>query len=344
MNSEYWHPKDKSWMSARKELWRTVKYNLDLLSHKNWPIRRRDHKYHKELFFYGTISERVGDELEFDWDPTVIPYHEISGLTAFGDALPIFRLWYHPEPEAIDLDQLRNDFRLAGSLDHARDRFFNDFVGAGGGGYGHSYYPEYGMMGGREPLVVKFLCPGLDYQQEMPGVRDPSLTSRPCFRPKDTFQVCLSSTRRELSQDANFFPYDPGQYLWDHLAYAVEHYPDALFDPEKNSAWSNKSTPRNDLLIVIAEILGLEQRTDASRRRPSTSAMVERLIGQYERRDFPETMLKIWDEAKADIKRLREESAKLQMFKLDEERLRRRSLKDYPPEKQREWIARWKQV
>lgn len=335
----YWFPENKEWMNARKELWKTIKYNLDLLS-KSTPIKRSYHKYHKELFFYGTINKEVWGDWDFDIDPTDIPHHELSGLYPFWAMLPVFRIWYHPVPEALDLDKLRNEFRRAGSLDSARERYFREFNGIGGGGLGASYLPDYGMMGGREALVVQFLCPGLDYKQELPGIRRPEHTSMPCSNPIDTYWECRGSTTIELCQDVRFRPYAPGQYLWDHLSYALEHYQDKIYTPTGNDDL------KEGLLIVIAEILDFDSRTDPSRNRPSTIDMVERLTQKYERKEFGDVMLAHWDEAKQDIATLRAKGREMELFKWDEKELETAFGRNtfFSSEEQREWVARWKQV
>lgn len=336
----YWHPEDKQWMKERKELWKTIKYNLDLLS-KSTPIKRSYHKYHKELFFYGSINEEVWGEWDFDIDPTDVPVHELSGLDAFWSMLPVFRIWYHPNPEVLDLDKLREEFRRCGSLESARERYFREFDGAGaGGGFGYAYYPEYGMMGGREELVVRFLCPGLDYMQELPGVRRPEFTSKPCFIPLDTYWNCRGSTTIELYQDARFSPYTPGRYLWDHLSYALEHYQERIY------SHGGSEDLKEGLLIVMAEILDFDARTDTSRNRPSTIDMVERLTTKYDRKDFSDVMLSLWDQAKADIVNLRKKGRGMELFKWDEKELETAFGRNtfFPVEEQRKWIARWKQV
>lgn len=338
MSDNYWYPKDKEWMKARKELWRTIKYNLDLIS-KHVPLKRSAHKYHKELFFYGTINEGVWDSLT--------PYqpgdreHHINGMGAFWGILPVFRIWYHPQPESIDLDALRREYSSAGYLDSAQERFLKLRGAGGGAGYGGAFLPEYGMMGGREELVVRLLFPEFDYRKDR---EDSNIKTCNYLTPDRAYWSCISGTGFELRKDARFHPYNPGQYLWDHLAYAVEYYPDRVFIPENR--YNKSLDARKMILINISEILSFDQRTDSSHNRPSTIAMVERLIGKYDRKEFPDAMMNLWDEAKADVSELQELARKHELFCASEDEIE--DFFEYEggfsPEKQREWIARWKQV
>jgi hypothetical protein len=187
-------------------------------------------------------------------------------------------------------------------------------------------------MGGRETLALKLCLPSMDYRDTyIVGQRTEYAY---CLPPDEILGSCMYSTRHELRKDARWYPNAAGQWLWDHLSYAMGKYPDGF--GIRYPDW------HHSLKRVMAEILGFEQRTDLSRRRPTTIAMVERLLRQYERREFSDAMLKLWDEANADQRALREENASTpwylasEAYIQDEYRL--------TTEKQRERIAQWKLI
>ena len=143
-----------------------------------------------------------------------------------------------------------------------------------------------------------------------------------------------------MYKDARFFPNAPGQYLWDHLSFAVEHYQKRIFS---DKIWDG-SKARQELLVLIAEILNFEQRTDNSHRRPSTLALVEELINKYERKDFSDAMLSLWSEAKANISKYQQIGVDKGTFYMSEERLQNAFEKEFPIKQQKERIAQWKLV
>ena len=124
--------------------------------------------------------------------------------------------------------------------------------------------------------------------------------------------------------------------LWDHFSYAVEHFPEAVFKPRSGLSyedWKRRFTS------LIAEILAFEQRTDKSRHRPSTIAMVESLIDKYERKTFSDAMLKLWEEAKQNYATLREKPFSIIYFDAKELEEFGMSMKI-----QEERVSQWKQV
>ena len=175
---------------------------------------------------------------------------------------------------------------------------------------GKSFDSTYGAMGGRERLIVELCCPGLDFNKPFffPGLEDkinPKFLKQekdylqPCPRPKELVKRCLHDTRRELSTGEGYFPYypyTPGQYLWNHLSYAVENYPEeAMGNIPLGSA---RSTGHRGALLILWELLNFDKRTDYTRNRKSTIEMVQRLVGQYERNEFSPALMRLWEEAK----------------------------------------------
>ena len=178
MTESFWHPEDKTWIAARKEQWRHVKQTLDVISTNYTPFKRKFHKYHKELFFYGTVnpecrSPNLMDRPEEDFYAT--------GHDPFEYVLPLFRVWYHPEPDKIDFNDLLTPFVGPGSMDSLRDKFFDKYFAAGASHTRQMFSAVEGMMNGREALMIKLVCPGFDYLKLAVQTGDPqvdTLTSR----------------------------------------------------------------------------------------------------------------------------------------------------------------------
>lgn len=153
-----------------------------------------------------------------------------------------------------------------------------------------------------------------------------------CLPPVEILLDCTHSTRHELTMDARWFPNTAGQWLWNHLSFAMNKYPETINEGQ-----------RGQMKHTIAEIFGFEARTDPSRRRPTTIAMVERLLRQYEAREFSDEMLKVWDEAKAHQHALQQQNAKSEYYCMmaSEEYIQKWFHRSLTPKKQRERIAQW---
>lgn len=337
MTDTYWHPKDPAWMAERKRQWLRVKQALDVLSARYPPFKRKFHKYHKELFFFGTLNPECRDPLLMD---RPIDGFLATGHEAFNGALPLFKIWYHPEPKALDLEAMREEKLRSGSFATMGARFFNYWWGDISGCGERMYTPDEGMMGGREALCVQFLYPRLDYRDEIP-VPDRGWSEPLCPHPGSVELWCQCHTQVELCRDARFVPYAPGQYLWEHMSYAVERYPELLFRERHGDTSTPVSTERRDwFLSAIAEVLAFEARTDASRRRPSTIALVERLMSKYDRKDFTPAMLALWDEAKQRVGELTERF-RVYVHRESEDVAR---LCGLSAEEQAKRVSQWKQV
>ena len=335
-DGDHWHPHDKAWMARRKEEWRAVKASLDVLSASWEPFKRKYHKYHKELFFHGTLNGECFEEL-FRADS--LQGSLVTGDKAFLGDLPLFKIWYHPAPEALDLGALREEFLSYGNRHLTYVDFMRYYWGNGAKACGRMYDPNYGMMGGREALWIRLCAPSLDY----------------CVKDRDGFTLGVTPenaeyygghhTAIEICKDARFVAYAPGQYLWDHLSYAAEHYPHLLFmqtvSLAKGPVLKERIGARDTFLAVLAEGLSFPDRTDASIRRPTTIALVERLLKGYERKEFSDGLLALWDEAKERMQELKE--AHPWLVYESPERIDRK-YGGFPVEKQQERIARWKLV
>lgn len=336
---DYWHPQDKSWMAERKAQWRDVKESLDVLSAGWAPFKRKFHKYHKELFFFGTLNpdcRRDGDIRR----ASPIERFITTGHEPFLGELPMFRIWYHPEPAAIDLGALRESYLKHARLQTIHEDFFK-YWSAGAGLRGKAYLPSYGMMGGREERVVRFLFPGLDYQKSFMEGQDRQDYGA-STRPYHMMLTCYAGTVKELRMDATFIPNAPGQYLWDQMSFNLEQYPDIVFADEELRGVSKSEAEywRSIFKVIIAELLTFDKRQDRSRNRPSTIAMVERLINQYERREFSDAMLDLWDESKKEVEVLNKMDRHL--FYEDAEKLAARY--DLTVDELNKRVEQWKQV
>ena len=126
---------------------------------------------------------------------------------------------------------------------------------------------------------------------------------------------CMKGTKDELRWDALFIPNSPAQYLWDYVSYSLEYH--GLEERLKN-----KEEPHylQWFIQLIAEILSFEDRADVSTRRPSTIALVERLRGKYERKEFSDSMMRLWEEARQNIKKLKEQSRVIFQFGIPEDK------------------------
>jgi hypothetical protein len=332
MSELFWHPDDKQWMKERKEKWRAVKQSLDVISHGYTPFKRKYHKYHKELFFTGVVNDEAKNVF------AGVEYS--TGNEAFDHVLPLFEVWYHPQVEKLDISQLLLSYIKRGTMNKIREAFFQNFFRTSCDNALKLFSPAEGMMNGRETQVVKLVCPGYDFKELVSDTINPNQAygQSVCAHPKIIETYLKSGTRIELTSDARFIPYAPGQYLWDHLSFALEQYPDKVFDPSSTNKTYDEL--KRQLLELIALILTFEKRTDKSRHRPSTIAMVERLIGKYENKSFSDAMLKLWEEAKQNLNDLLEKcSFSICRSPEDLEKY------DYMPiDFQNERMSQWKQV
>jgi len=125
--------------------------------------------------------------------------------------------------------------------------------------------PSYGLMGGREEFIVEMLLPNIDWQE-------------PFFlNGTDAIQA------GHLNMTAKFIPYKPGQYLWDYMDYALEHYSEKISESYLEA-----------LDALIQEILMFSKRTDRSRNRPSTIKFVDSITYKFNNSLFSDALSEIW--------------------------------------------------
>ena len=310
-----WQVHDKQWMVQRKEEWRKVKYALNIMTEGNDPreFKKKYHRYHQNLFFYGQ-KVMDGETLFVSWDVYEPRRHNIErarflGGDPFFRLLPLFDVWYHPRPDLLDLDEIRSEWLkhwpLPAMWKYAQKLLFVM------GKNRKSFDPTYGAMGGREKLIVELCCPDVDYKKPFSrhGLEEEVLSKKlersedylqPCPRPKELVHRCLHDTCGELKDMEITIPYKAGQYLWDHLSFAVEHYPEEAMGREGPSGlpWVDNKDKRRAILVTLHWVLNFKDRTGYVRKRPSAVSMVDRLMGQYERKEFSPTLMKLWEEAR----------------------------------------------
>ena len=332
MSETFWYPEDKQWMKERKEKWRAVKQNLDVISHGYTPLKRKYHKYHKELFLTGVVNDEAKNIFQG------VEY--TTGNEVFDHVLPLFEVWYHPQPEQLDFNKLLLSYIQRARMNNLREALFRNFYRTSCDNALKMFSSATGMMNGREMMVVKLVCPGYDFKELVSDTINPNQTygQSVCAHPKIIETYLKHGTSIELTSDARFIPYAPGQYLWDHFSFALEQYPDMVFDPSSTNKTYDEL--KRQVLELIALILAFDKRTDKSRYRPSTIAMVERLIGQYENKSFSDAMLTLWDEAKQNLNDLL--ATRYFSFCRSPEDLEKYD--SMPIDFQNERISQWKQV
>lgn len=277
MNSDSaWHPENKTWLATRKGEWRRIAANLGKLEGE---FPRRGHGFHKELFFYGRLDPVLFDS----WQMAA------KGIRSpFGGALPLFEMWYHPEPSREVFEAIVERQTSAQSLRESARVLFH---------YGVSHFSDtYGMLGGREELVVAVLYPVLDYQ-EIRVMKDGSKFNL-APHPAECRRAWLSAIR-VLLRDFPGNPYAPGQYLWDHLSYNLEHYPDEMADGYRQEPELRRAAMFADIREALRLILDFDVRANALRNDPQRVAVRQRALERLEAREFGPTLMRLWDEEKA---------------------------------------------
>ncbi len=186
-----WNPDDKDWMEKRKTEWRHVYQSL---MNMNGRLQKNAFPYVKDYFFFGKEPGRV--------------YH-----------IPfLLKLWFYPgELEAL-LPKLLN-CSSAGELDSARRRFFENASR-------QNYSSSDGMMRGREKLIARFYFPS-EYSDEVLLLKDSQGYTekyKVCrYSPESFIRESLIHLRGFIKNSSNSSPFEPYQYLLDHLFSCIEY-------------------------------------------------------------------------------------------------------------------------
>jgi hypothetical protein len=256
MSDSLWQPDNKEWMAQRKKEWRQVQEVLKILG----MIKKQHYPLHKELFFFGKVDPELSEP-------------GMGGGKAFFGALCFFELWYHPvisleAYQAIfDRQQSPNNLKLSGDLLLKYQ--------------GYEYPQEYGMLGGREELMVKTLFPSLHYDEvkEFSG----QFRDKPyhlCPPSGVLFNAWVAGTRavfRERNLNA------PGQYLWEH----VIHNPLRLSGGEIEAAKS--------FFNVIKNYEKIDQLPQSNTK---GKELARQLTQRFNAGEFPEPLNRLWKEVK----------------------------------------------
>lgn len=285
-----WRSEDKEWMAARKQEWRQVSKNLDLIHDQNFKVPKRLRKHHKELFFYGTI------------------YRELSATPSpFGNCQLFFLMWYYPEPSVEIFQKFCGAPPALGQLEIARKMLLDySFLNRG----------DYGLLGGREEFFVKTLIPSLDCDEALIFQANGAVLKD--FSPETVFNKCVRHSLGLLSsRQPNKWPspYIVGQYLWDQMDYAFQHYYDRLsfvdqYDENRFLfADLDRQLPSDIhyLFEVLRMVHDFDEREGAPRENPVARALRERLLTRFESRNFSPRLMAVWDEVRAHYESGKEE-------------------------------------
>lgn len=266
MEKKLWETNDPVWMEEREREWAHVKANLDKMDPV---IPRRSHKYHKELFFEGKLDPILSDTTAMLRDNIDSP---------FDWYLPIFRMWYLPECNLESYQEIFDSQTSMLALGHCRSFLFSVFR--------LSIFPtDYGMLGGREEIFVKTFFLGLNYKEKISKEGDIYTYS---YDPRSTQVYCVSHTSAVLTT-SGVNPFAPGQYLWDHVSYNFDHYPDECFENDKDVI---------RLRRCLRKILDWDDREDAPRERKNVLELRMSLFERFEAGDFSVRLMQYWKEEK----------------------------------------------
>lgn len=264
----FWLPAEGEALTERKNEWRSVVRVLDKLG----DIPRSAYKTHQRIFFDGVLG----------WDD--LKNNVFGSLDA-----PFFYMFYHPAPSLLEFMKIYEYF-----FEHAirvvRERFVFSH-------YHRNCDPEYGLCGGREKLMARALCPSLDYKDVIllrrpldgGGVKSIAGSLHPIYM----IPGVTSQSKAVLMGIPKYNPYAPGQYLWDHFDYVINHNMDAMEDSES----------LDDAMIAMREIFELllkfDQREGSHKANMHSIAFKDRLMGMLERGEFSGLMQSEWEKAKS---------------------------------------------
>lgn len=271
MDKSLWKTDDKAWMRQRKEEWKKVKYSLDEQGY----IKKKNYKYHKELFLYGETDYRPLNKDGYTYDLPFSP----GGVI-------LYLLWYYPDDDQAVLDKLVMDTLLKDSGDNevfavgsARSMIFRLPTRGGCNGYN----ADYGMMGAREEKIVHALYPSFDYDEVIDTYKITETGVRLAPHPSGILNDLINHTLPLLT-GYNKNIYSPGQYLWDHFDHNIDK-----IDPEtieKNA----------DRLFTMIYIIKHWQEWDRfPDDNPHIVAMVKKLKARFDNREFGNTLMGYWD-------------------------------------------------
>ena len=105
------------------------------------------------------------------------------------------------------------------------------------------------------------------------------------------FRYCTGATYVMLqgSFEHPTNPFSPGQYLWDHLDYALQNHWDEIIEENKI----------NGLLVALHRIIDFDEREGAHRTREYAIKLKERLHSRFENSGFGSRLMGVYAEQKS---------------------------------------------
>ena len=269
MSESLWQPENKQWMDARKSEWAQILENLKLMELE---VDRKAHKYHKHLYFYGELHPDIVDR-------EAIIRSNLLGIRIFEGNELFYRMWYHPEPSLELFKDMVEQESLPHGIEGSRTLLFNRYSQ-------NDFASNYGMCGGREEMMVKAIVPSVDYSEKRAypqAAKEISLG----LSPESVYRFCVPTTSGLLKYSTN--PYSPGQFLWDHLDFAVQrHWKQALGD-----------LGQNYLRVALYRILDFYERPGKHQKWEHALKLREHLYKRFEAGDFGKRLMGLWVEEKS---------------------------------------------
>jgi hypothetical protein len=266
MNNNIWKTGDPVWMAEREKGWLHVKENLDKMDSV---IPKRSQRFHKELFFEGKVDPTLSDV-------TAMMRENIE--EPFGGCLPLFQMWYLPEPNIENFREIFESITDLFTKERCRTFIFSTFSQ-------YTFPEQYGMFGGREKLLVETFILGFDYKDQIKIGRQKYAYN---VLPSSLIKYCAGHTSGLLASGL-INPYAPGQYLWDNLAYTIGSYPKEAF---------KKGYEETMLRTCLRHILDWDERPDSPKELANSVALRNQLFERFEANDFTSALMKYWHEEK----------------------------------------------
>ncbi len=272
MNDSIWQIDNKDWMTEREAEWKQVVTNLNLMNNE---VDRKGHRYHKELFFNGVLNPDLTSE-----DPVI--QSKTREIRIFGNNELLFRMWYHPQPSLELFEEIVFQARYNHEIRSPRVFIFNTFSQ-------NDFASEYGMFGGREELMVRAFVPSLDSSVERQFFRRNKVSLG--LAPNLVYRYCTGATYVMLQSSAEHptNPFSPGQYLWDHLDYALQNHWDKVIEENKISG----------LLVALHRIIDFYEREGAHHTREYAIKLQESLHRRFEDGGFGSRLMGLYAEQKS---------------------------------------------
>lgn len=258
MNEELWKPDDKEWMAQRKEEWPKIVKSLDAIGY----IKRKHYKYHKDYFFKGPSS------IDEDLVPSKV----------FGGGRLIFKMWYLP---VATLEAYKNIFLACPSAgaQEALFRFHSSAL--------NIEDQTYGLMGGREELIIKAIYPSFNYDDVACCVRHGIPQREAHLAPVPL--ICLTYVLNaflSMFLRPNKNPFSPGQYLVDHLDHCIDK-----IDLDD----SDLARKRERLINAMHVIKYQSKHPKFQKDNMLIVEVANKLKSRFENRDFGATLMNYWD-------------------------------------------------